>query len=124
MAAHALSQVGVWAGQLGEVPLAQISLQGRQQWGVCVCVCVCVCVSLGAVGWGGQFRAHVGPPQALQQDPPGAHQQTAHQPLGEELGGHGEVPVGRMLVVLMVVVGEGASRRLGEEPSKGTVYRM
>ena len=126
MAAHALSQVGVWAGQLGEVPLAQISLQGRQQW--CVCVCVCVCVFLWARWGGGVGGGSSGPtwarPQALQQDPPGAHQQTAHQLLGEELGGHGEVPVGRMLVVLMVVVGEGAPRRLGEEPSKGTVYRM
>ena len=93
-----------------------------------VCVCVCVCVFLWARWGGGVGGGSSGPtwarPQALQQDPPGAHQQTAHQLLGEELGGHGEVPVGRMLVVLMVVVGEGAPRRLGEEPSKGTVYRM
>ena len=59
------------------------------------------------MGWGssGPTWAH---PQALQQDPCGAHQQAAHRLVGEELGGYDEVPVGRMLVVLMVVVGEGA----------------
>lgn len=33
--------------------------------------------------------------------------------MGEELGGHDKVPVGRMLVVLMLVVGEGVPGRRG-----------
>ena len=66
-----------------------------------------VCVRVGG-GGGGGVRGPPGPPQALHQDPRGAHQQAAHWPVCKELGGHDEVRVGRMLVVLRVVAGEGA----------------
>lgn len=119
-----LSHVGIREGQLGKVPLSQISLQEV----VVGCVCVCVCFS--GLGWGRGVGASGGSlgPLKVCKHPRGAHQQAAHRLVGEELGGHDKVPVGRMLVVLMLCRGrvlppgvwEGRDSN-GEEPSKGTV---